>query len=86
VLPSAGDWTLPKTTPTSLAEFRKEHFEAHSEWAHHLLSDAAVSPATRFVDPGRIRKAVQSHRNSDRPSDLRGVREAFGCYAIKLGL
>lgn len=83
LLPPSADWDPVKREPATITALKTEVFQAYTEWAHHLASDKAVSPATRFVDPERIRIAIQSARKSGQLAALSGVHEAFGCYAIK---
>ena len=82
LLPSSVEWDTVKNEPVTFAALEREHILAHSEWADHLSSGKAVSPATKFVDPAKIHGAIQSALISGRARDLSGVREAFGFYAI----
>jgi asparagine synthase (glutamine-hydrolysing) len=82
LLPSAADWQPVKNESATFAALGKEQIQAYSDWDRRLASEKAASWVTTFVDPARIRKAVQSGIKSGRLRDLSGVREAFGCYAI----
>ncbi len=81
LLPPLAEWDAFKKEPATFAALEKEHIQAHSEWAGHLAT-ITTSPATKFVDPAKIRTAVKSAIASGRVRDLSGVSEAFGFYAI----
>jgi len=83
LLPTCVDWREAKREDATQMAMTGEFIRAHSEWADHLASDMVVSPANRFVDPDKVRRAVQSAVKSGKREDLAGVREAFGCYAIR---
>jgi asparagine synthase (glutamine-hydrolysing) len=82
LLPSSCDWEPVKRERSTVMALQEEHIRAHAEWARHLASQNAVSPATTFVDPAKTQAAVALAVKSGRMNDLSGVREAFGCYAI----
>jgi asparagine synthase (glutamine-hydrolysing) len=82
LLPSSIDWEPVKHEASTLMALQNEFLRAHSDWAHHLACEPALSPATRFVDPARIQAAVKFAVKSGKMTDLSGVREAFACYAI----
>ncbi len=82
LLPPSVDWEPVKREPTTLMALQNEHIHAHADWAKHLASQIASSPATTFVDPAKMQAAVKFAVKSGRMTDLSGVREAFGCYAI----
>jgi asparagine synthase (glutamine-hydrolysing) len=81
LLPSI-DWEPVKSEASTLMALQNELLRSHADWAQHLASQTAVSPATTFVDPARIQAAVKFALKSGRMRNLSGVREAFGCYAI----
>jgi asparagine synthetase B (glutamine-hydrolysing) len=85
LLPSSVEWYPSKSERATSTALQKVHIKAHSQWAAQLTSET-VSRANRFVDPAKILKAVRDSTISGRASDLSGVREAFGCYAIKSDL
>jgi asparagine synthase (glutamine-hydrolysing) len=82
MLPPSVEWDAVKREPATFAALEKEHIQAHSEFADHLAPQLALSPATKFVDSGKITAAIQSATRSGHVGDLSGVKEAFGFYAI----
>ena len=82
MLPSTEDWGEAKAETATLAALEKVHIAAHSQWADRLASRNGHS-AERFVDPQLIQNAVQTAVRTGKMESLRGVREAFGCYAMK---
>jgi len=84
LLPSSADWLSVKHEGVTLAALTDAYKLAYPDWAQHLTLQMPESRATRFVDPARIRNAVQSAVRSGRLGEFSGVREAFGCYAIRL--
>ena len=85
LLPSI-DWAPVKSEASTLIALQNELLRAHSDWARYLACQTAVSPAITFVDPARIQAAVKLAIKSGKMTDLSGVREAFGCYAIGAAL
>ena len=83
LLPASADWMTAKKEPFAIAALTRDYIRSHQDWSGHLISDAAGSPANRFVDPGKIQKAMQAGSNSDSMLPWLGVREALFCYAIK---
>jgi asparagine synthase (glutamine-hydrolysing) len=86
LLPSSAEWQNVKTERHTLDALKEQYFRAHFEWAEKLLAGAPDPAVTRFVDPGKIRAAVRAGSGSEPISSLSGVREAFGCYAIRRGM
>ena len=82
LLPDA-DWGVAKRSPASRDAMQRDYFQAHSDWARQLASNSNALSASRFVDPERIHQALRSYTSSQKPVSLSGIREAFGCYAIK---
>lgn len=83
LLPPSADWRVAKTEEATLMALKSEFIQAHADWARHLDLEKAGSAANRFVDPARIRRAVDSAVRSGQREGLSGVHEAFGCYAIR---
>jgi asparagine synthase (glutamine-hydrolysing) len=83
MLPASVDWEKVKAERATFAALEKERIQAHADWARHLPSEKADSPATRYVDPARIQAAIRRGVRSGRVQDLSGVSEAFGCYAMQ---
>ena len=83
LLPACADWQTVKTETATFNALEKEHIQAHLDWLQHLDSQPANAQAMRRVDPARIRKAVRMAAKSGNIKYLSGVREAFGCYALK---
>jgi asparagine synthase (glutamine-hydrolysing) len=79
----AADWAVAKKQPRGREFLRKVYVQAHAEWARHLLRDGGDSSASRYVDPAKLERATGNASEQRRIGALSGVREAFGCYAIR---
>jgi asparagine synthase (glutamine-hydrolysing) len=81
LLPREIDWAADDREPATLAALEKEHIAAHVEW----LSRRRELPkaARSFIEPGRIRHAIEAAQRAGSLHFLQGVKEAIGCYAIQ---
>jgi asparagine synthase (glutamine-hydrolysing) len=81
LLPPTTDWRPVKREPNALTEMTKANFQAHVEWAGHLLLRRDVSWVSQYISRDKIAAVVQS-APVGRMENLDGVRQALGCYAI----
>jgi len=83
LLPGSSDWTLAKQSPSSLAALRNHYYQAHADCLARLTRDALPGPAAKMVDLSKMERAIRSCSSADRIRAFSGIREAFGCCAIK---
>ncbi len=82
-LPRRIDWSLAKRSPAALGNVKKMYFEAHSQWAEHLLSNTIAGQVNEFIDTKRIQSALGSLSSSSKIRAFSGIRQAFGCWGIR---
>jgi asparagine synthase (glutamine-hydrolysing) len=83
LLPGSTDWTMAKQARSSLASLQSHYYQAHADWAARLQRDSALGPASRMIDMAKIQRAISSCSGTNRVQAFSGIREAFGCCAIK---
>ncbi len=83
LLPGTTDWMLAKQAPSSLSWLRGHYYQAHLDWAAQLTRGIASGSVTRMVDLAKIQRAVRSCSSTHSVRAFSGIREAFGCCAIK---